>query len=204
MGSDCVRESRHLDRSDDPVQPIPDTRHNQRTGNRQPTGRLRLPRSPRTRSRNAELLTASLPGGTFHSRFDCVCHPRKVPAVKRQRLSRRSVILAAACLVSRLVPPDITRGIWIALIWACPAAIHPVLSNEPQDGADRPLLSRADPGRLQKLDGSQVFEVLGSFSAIVFVEGGGKLQHHDLLKGKPFLMVSSNAKSQPRSTSLWR
>jgi predicted peptidase len=38
--------------------------------------------------------------------------------------------------------------------------------------------------------------------AFLFVEGGGKLQHYDLLKDKPFLMVSSNAKSQPRAQQI--
>jgi len=42
-------------------------------------------------------------------------------------------------------------------------------------------------------------EVARRFSAFLFVEGGGKLHRYDLLKGKPFLMVSSNAKSRPRA-----
>ncbi|MGA2501136.1 MAG: hypothetical protein ABSH20_25645 [Tepidisphaeraceae bacterium] len=45
-------------------------------------------------------------------------------------------------------------------------------------------------------------EIARRFAAFVFVEGGGKLQHYDLLKGKPFLMVSSNAKSQPRAQQI--
>ena len=45
-------------------------------------------------------------------------------------------------------------------------------------------------------------EVARRFSAFVFVEGGGKLQQYDLLKGKPVLMVSSNAKSQPRAQEI--
>ncbi len=45
-------------------------------------------------------------------------------------------------------------------------------------------------------------EIARRFCAFVFVEGGGKLQHYDLLKGKPFLMVSSNAKSQPRAQQI--
>ncbi|MGA2497210.1 MAG: hypothetical protein ABSH20_05685 [Tepidisphaeraceae bacterium] len=45
-------------------------------------------------------------------------------------------------------------------------------------------------------------EVAGRFSAFLFVEGGGRLQHYDLLKGKPFLMVSSNAKSHPRAQQI--
>ena len=45
-------------------------------------------------------------------------------------------------------------------------------------------------------------EVTRWFSAFMFVEGGGKLQRYDLLKGKPFLMVSSSAKSRPRAQQI--
>jgi predicted esterase len=45
-------------------------------------------------------------------------------------------------------------------------------------------------------------QVARRFSAFLFVEGGGKLRHYDLLKGKPFLIVSSNAKSQPRAQQI--
>ncbi|MCX6897214.1 MAG: hypothetical protein NT105_00810 [Verrucomicrobia bacterium] len=45
-------------------------------------------------------------------------------------------------------------------------------------------------------------EVARRFSAFLFVEGGGKLHRYDLLKGKPFLMVSSNAKSRPRAQEI--
>ena len=45
-------------------------------------------------------------------------------------------------------------------------------------------------------------EVARRFSAFIFVEGGGKLQRYDLLKGKPFLMVASNAKSRPRGQQI--
>lgn len=45
-------------------------------------------------------------------------------------------------------------------------------------------------------------EVARRFSAFLFVEGGGKLQQYDLLKDKPFLMVSSNAKSKPRAQQI--
>ncbi len=45
-------------------------------------------------------------------------------------------------------------------------------------------------------------EVARRFSAYLFVEGGGKLHRYDLLKGKPFLMVSSNAKSRPRAEQI--
>ena len=45
-------------------------------------------------------------------------------------------------------------------------------------------------------------EVTRRFSAFLLVEGGGKLQHYDRLKNKPFLMVSSNAKSKPRAQQI--
>ncbi|MEN6546569.1 MAG: redoxin domain-containing protein [Armatimonadia bacterium] len=51
------------------------------------------------------------------------------------------------------------------------------------------------------LDGSDG-EVARLFSAFMFVEGGGGLERYDLLKGKPFLMLSSNAKSLPRATEI--
>ncbi len=46
-------------------------------------------------------------------------------------------------------------------------------------------------------------EVSRRFCAFLCVEGAGRLQHYDLLKGKPFLMVSSNAKSQPRAQQIY-
>ncbi len=45
-------------------------------------------------------------------------------------------------------------------------------------------------------------EITRFFSAFVVVEGAGKLEHYELLKGKPFLMVSSNAKSKPRAEQI--
>jgi predicted peptidase len=45
-------------------------------------------------------------------------------------------------------------------------------------------------------------EIARRFCAFLLVEGGGRLQHYDLLKGKPFLMVSSNAKSRPRAQQI--
>ena len=42
-------------------------------------------------------------------------------------------------------------------------------------------------------------EITRQFSAFLFVEGGGRLRHYDLLKGKPFLMLSSCVKSRPRA-----
>ena len=45
-------------------------------------------------------------------------------------------------------------------------------------------------------------EITRQFSAFLFVEGGGRMKRFDLLKGKPFLMVSSNAKSRPRAQQI--
>lgn len=45
-------------------------------------------------------------------------------------------------------------------------------------------------------------EVARRFSAFIFAEGGGRLEHYELLKDKPFLMVSSNAKSRPRAQQI--
>ena len=52
------------------------------------------------------------------------------------------------------------------------------------------------------IDGSDG-EIARRFSAFFFVEGGGRLQHYELLKGKPYLMVSSSAKSQPRAQQVF-
>ncbi|HLJ53845.1 MAG TPA: hypothetical protein VKT77_02345 [Chthonomonadaceae bacterium] len=40
------------------------------------------------------------------------------------------------------------------------------------------------------------------FSAFFFVEGGGRLQHYELLKGKPFLMVYGSEKSRKRAAEI--
>jgi hypothetical protein len=61
--------------------------------------------------------------------------------------------------------------------------------------------SNGAPATAAVLDGSDG-EVAQMFSAFMFVEGGGKLQHYELLKGKQFLMVSSNAKSLPRAQEI--
>ena len=45
-------------------------------------------------------------------------------------------------------------------------------------------------------------EITRIFSAFAVVEGAGKLEHYERLKGKPFLMVSSNAKSKPRAEQI--
>jgi predicted peptidase len=51
------------------------------------------------------------------------------------------------------------------------------------------------------IDGSDG-EVTRMFSAFLFGEGGGGLEHYDWLKGKAFLMISSNSKSLPRATEI--
>jgi predicted peptidase len=58
--------------------------------------------------------------------------------------------------------------------------------------------AHATSGLIDQSDG----EVARRFSAFFCVEGGGRLQHYELLKGKPFLMVSSNAKSRPRAQQI--
>jgi hypothetical protein len=54
----------------------------------------------------------------------------------------------------------------------------------------------------QGLIDSSAGEIVRGFSAFFFVEGGGHLEHYDLLQDKPFLMVSSNNKSQPRAQEI--
>jgi hypothetical protein len=58
--------------------------------------------------------------------------------------------------------------------------------------------AHATQGLLDESDG----EIARRFSAFLFVEGGGRLRHYDLLKGKPYLMVSSQAKSRPRAQQI--
>ena len=58
--------------------------------------------------------------------------------------------------------------------------------------------AHATAGLLDQSEG----EVARRFSAILFAEGGGRLQQYDRLKGKPFLMFSSNAKSRPRAQAI--
>jgi len=45
-------------------------------------------------------------------------------------------------------------------------------------------------------------EVARRFSAFVFVEGGGKMKHFEYLKGKHYMMVSSQSKSKPRALEI--
>jgi predicted peptidase len=51
------------------------------------------------------------------------------------------------------------------------------------------------------IDGSDG-EICKRFSAYLMVEGGGKLQHYEHLNGKLFMMVSSQARSQPRALEI--
>lgn len=53
-------------------------------------------------------------------------------------------------------------------------------------------------GLINESDG----EVARRFSAFFFVEGGGKLQRYDLLKGKAFLMAYGSEKSHPRAQQI--
>jgi hypothetical protein len=45
-------------------------------------------------------------------------------------------------------------------------------------------------------------EAAAYFSAFFFAEGGGKLEHYERLKGKPFLMVYGSRQSQGRATEV--
>ena len=53
-------------------------------------------------------------------------------------------------------------------------------------------------GLIDESDG----EIAKQFSAFFFIEGGGHLKHYELLKGKPFLMVSSQTGSKPRAQEI--
>ena len=46
-------------------------------------------------------------------------------------------------------------------------------------------------------------EVARRFSAFIFVEGGGRLEHYDQLKGKAFLMLHGSAKSRKRGQEIF-
>jgi hypothetical protein len=58
--------------------------------------------------------------------------------------------------------------------------------------------AHASAGLIDESDG----EIARRFSAFLFVEGGGRMKHFELLEGKPFLMVSSNAKSRLRAQQI--
>jgi len=59
--------------------------------------------------------------------------------------------------------------------------------------------AHAAAGLIDQSDG----EVARRFSAFFFVEGGGRLQHYDLLKDKPFLMLYGSEKSHPRAQQVY-
>ncbi|MCX5685699.1 MAG: hypothetical protein NT049_18735, partial [Planctomycetota bacterium] len=59
--------------------------------------------------------------------------------------------------------------------------------------------AHASAGLIDQSDG----EAARWFSALFFVEGGGRLQHYDLLKGKPFLMLYGSEKSHPRAQQVY-
>jgi dienelactone hydrolase len=59
--------------------------------------------------------------------------------------------------------------------------------------------AHATAGLIDQSDG----EIARRFSAFIFVEGGGRLQHYDLLKDKPFLMAYGSEKSKPRSEEIY-
>ena len=58
--------------------------------------------------------------------------------------------------------------------------------------------AHAAQGLIDESDG----EITRQFSAFFFIEGGGRLRHYELLKGKPFLMVSSQTASKPRAQEI--
>jgi len=58
--------------------------------------------------------------------------------------------------------------------------------------------AHATQGLIDESDG----EITRQFSAFFFIEGGGRLRHYELLKGKPFLMVSSQTASKPRAQQI--
>jgi predicted esterase len=58
--------------------------------------------------------------------------------------------------------------------------------------------AHATQGLIDESDG----EIAKQFSAFFFIEGGGRLKHYDLLKGKPYLMVSSQTGSKPRAQEI--
>lgn len=58
--------------------------------------------------------------------------------------------------------------------------------------------AHATQGLIDESDG----DIAKQFSAFFFIEGGGRLKHYELLKGKPFLMVSSQKASKPRAQEI--
>ena len=58
--------------------------------------------------------------------------------------------------------------------------------------------AHATQGLIDESDG----EITKQFSAFFFIEGGGRLRHYEMLKGKPYLMVSSQTASKPRAKEI--
>lgn len=58
--------------------------------------------------------------------------------------------------------------------------------------------AHATQGLIDESDG----EIARQFSAFFFIEGGGRLKHYEWLKGKPYLMVSSQKASKPRAQEI--
>jgi predicted esterase len=58
--------------------------------------------------------------------------------------------------------------------------------------------AHATQGLIDESDG----EITRQFSAFFFIEGGGRLKHYELLKGKPYLMVSSQTASKARAQEI--
>jgi dienelactone hydrolase len=58
--------------------------------------------------------------------------------------------------------------------------------------------AHATAGLIDQSDG----EVARRFSAFFFAEGGGRLEHYDLLKDKPFLMLFGSEKSGKRAREI--
>lgn len=59
--------------------------------------------------------------------------------------------------------------------------------------------AHATAGLIDQSDG----EIARRFTAFFFVEGGGRLQHYELLKGKPFLMLYGSERSRKRATEIY-
>lgn len=58
--------------------------------------------------------------------------------------------------------------------------------------------AHATQGLIDESDG----EVAKQFCAFFFIEGGGRMKHYELLKGKPYLMVSSQKASKSRAQEI--
>jgi len=111
-----------------------------------------------------------------------------------------SVPLFKAAGGSNIMGPDDGRYMW-PFFKTMMARLDEVVPNI--DSAHRVLggFSNGAHATAALLDASEGL-IANRFSSFLMVEGGGKLQHYEQLKGKPFLMVSSNAKSRPRAQQI--